>query len=85
MPCYERTVHQLYYCAHQQEIPGLLPQILQRVRLIWNVSAFYGTPERVTGLLRRVSNSIINTCSGAISVADALAGNPETIVAAVQV
>ena len=68
-----------------QDIPGLLPDIMQRVRLIWNVSAFYGTPERVTGLLRRVSNSIINICSGGISVRDALSGNPEAVVAAVQV
>lgn len=34
--------------AHPQDIPGLLPPILNCVRMVWNISRFYNTPERVT-------------------------------------
>jgi dynein heavy chain len=35
-------------------IPAALPKILNAIRLVWNLSRFYNTPERITGLLRKV-------------------------------
>jgi dynein heavy chain, axonemal len=35
-------------------IPSALPKILNAIRLVWNLSRFYNTPERVTSLLRKV-------------------------------
>src|SRR4051812_32540730 len=38
-----------------EAIPLLLPQILNKIRMIWTASRFYNTDERLTGLLRKVS------------------------------
>lgn len=40
--------------AHPQEIPQLLPPILNCIRMVWNISRFYNTPDRITVLLRKV-------------------------------
>ena len=68
-----------------QDVPGLLPRVAERLRLIWNLSAFYATAEHLTGLLRRVSNAVINVCTAAICVPDALSGAAEDVVTALQV
>jgi dynein heavy chain, axonemal len=40
--------------ATPAQIPTTLPNILNCVRLVWNLSRFYNTPDRITGLLRKV-------------------------------
>jgi dynein heavy chain len=36
------------------DIPPILPQLLLRIRMIWKVSRFYNTSEKITGLLCKV-------------------------------
>jgi dynein heavy chain, axonemal len=40
-------------------VEGLLRDLLCRIRFIWTNSSFYNTSERVTGLLRKISNELI--------------------------
>ena len=54
--------------ADPEQIPPILPRVLHCIRLIWNVSTHYNTPERLTGLLRKVSNEIINRCCAKIDL-----------------
>lgn len=63
--------------ASPAEIPALLPSILHVVRLVWRYSRFYNTDERLTGLLRKVSNEVIARCRGAISTREILDGDVE--------
>ena len=58
-----------------QEIPAVLPDILNRVRVIGTVSRHYRSSERLTGLLRKISNEIINRCCAKISVDDVFDGD----------
>lgn len=44
--------------AHPQEIPQLLPPILNCIRMVWNISRFYNTPDRITVLLRKVRTGL---------------------------
>ena len=39
--------------AGASQIPQLLPKLLHCIRMIWNTSSFYNTPERISGLLRK--------------------------------
>ena len=48
--------------ATPEDVHKLLPPILDRIRMIWNISLHYNTHERVTSLLRKVSNEIISRC-----------------------
>ena len=41
--------------AGAKDVAPLLPGILHRVRLIWNTSQNYNVPERICGLLRKIS------------------------------
>ena len=61
--------------APPTEIPALLPGILTITRVIWLHSQHYNTPERLTGLLRKVSNEIITRCCEHISLEDLFNGN----------
>lgn len=63
-----------------QDIPALLPQICNLLRLIWNLSGYFNNPERMTGLLRRCSNAIINSSTNAISLPEALQGDVEGVM-----
>lgn len=45
--------------AKPSEIPALLPGLLSCIRMIWNLSKFYNTEERLTGLLRKISNEVL--------------------------
>ena len=58
-------------------VPQLLPRILNLIRLIWANSRFYNSAERVTGLLNKVSNEVINRCVSAISLEDLFNGEVE--------
>ena len=61
--------------ASASELVGVLPGILHRVRLIWNTATHYNVPERLVGLLRKVTNAIINRCIAEIKMDDILHGN----------
>ena len=52
--------------AKARDVPALLPEILHRVRLIWNTSEHYNVPERVFGLLRRVADAVVSRCAAEI-------------------
>jgi dynein heavy chain len=70
--------------AAPAEIPGLLPPILHVIRLVWRYSRFYHTDERLTGLLRKVSNEVISRYRGAISTAEILDGDVEASTVTLQ-
>jgi dynein heavy chain len=53
----------------------LFPDLLNSVRLIWANSRFYNTKDRLTGLLRNISNEIIKRCSAKISLDDIFHGD----------
>ncbi|XP_046574741.1 LOW QUALITY PROTEIN: dynein axonemal heavy chain 2-like [Haliotis rubra] len=55
-PCHELTD------AKPKDIPVLLPKILNLIRMIWVNSEFYKTRERLTGILKKMSNEIIRRC-----------------------
>jgi dynein heavy chain len=40
--------------ATPSQIPTILPIILNNIRMIWGLSRYYNSPERLTGLLRKV-------------------------------
>ena len=48
---------------------------LNVIRLVWKHSRFYNTADRLTGLLRKVSNEIINRCRASISIEQILTGD----------
>jgi len=61
--------------ARVSEIPKMLPDILNAVRMIWSISRHYNTRERIVGLLRKVSNAIINRCVSQIDLSKIWEGN----------
>ena len=42
--------------AQPKDIPKILPEVLSYVRVIWELSKFYSVPERMKGLLTKISN-----------------------------
>lgn len=56
--------------AAPSDIPRLLPKILNCIRIIWNISRFYNTPDRLIGLLRKLSNEINARCANVINLDD---------------
>ena len=60
----------------------MLQPILNVVRLIWRSSKFYNTPDRLAGLLRKVSNEIISRCRASISISEILDGDVSLSMAA---
>jgi dynein heavy chain len=61
--------------SEPKDIPEILPELLNCIRMIWSLSRFYNTEERLTGLLRKVSNEIINRCCAKISLDDIFSGD----------
>lgn len=55
-------------------IPPILPKLLTSVRIIWNISRFYNTPERLVALLRRVSNEVIARSRATVVLSDLFDG-----------
>jgi hypothetical protein len=45
-----------------------LPEVLNKVRMIWELSSFYHSEERMKGLLVKISNQIIERCKDKIKV-----------------
>ncbi|KAF1790945.1 P-loop containing nucleoside triphosphate hydrolase [Phytophthora cactorum] len=66
--------------AQPDEIPLLLPKLLNFIRLIWMYSRHYNTEDRITSLLRKVSNEIIIVCCKKISLPDVFDGNVEASI-----
>ena len=54
--------------ARAKDIPSLLDPILRTVQMIFLTSPCYNTPERLIGILRKVSNEIISRCRNEISL-----------------
>lgn len=63
--------------AQPADIPKILPDVLMAVRVIWELSVFYNTPERMKGLLTKISNQIIKRCRAKIDKDDMLTGDVE--------
>jgi len=63
--------------AKPKDIPGILPEVLNSVRVIWELSEHYNTPERMKGLLTKISNQIIKRCRAKINKDDMLDGDVE--------
>lgn len=52
--------------------------------MIWSLSRFYNTPERLVGLLRRLSNEIIARCCAGISLPDVFNGDVTNVMTSLQ-
>jgi dynein heavy chain len=63
-----------------EEIPSLLPELMNCTRLIFSLSSNYNTYERISGLLRRISGEIIRQCSSHISLNELFYGEVNDIV-----
>lgn len=61
--------------AKPSEIPKIIPEILQMISMIWRMSKSYYSSDRITSLLRKVSNEIIFRCCETISLNDIFEGN----------
>lgn len=48
--------------------------------MIWEHSKHYNSPERVSGLLHKISNEIIKRCKSIINIHDMLDGNVEKCI-----
>lgn len=51
-----------------------------RVRMIWEHSKYYKSNERISGLLHKISNEIIQRCKAKINVSDMLDGDVEKCI-----
>lgn len=60
--------------ASPPEIPGILPTVLNFVRMIWSCSMHYKTENRISGLLKRISNEIIRRCQATIELQNIFEG-----------
>ena len=63
--------------AEPKDIPKILPEVLNCVRLIWEMSSHYNTPDRMKNLLTKISNQIIKRCRQKINKDDMLTGDVE--------
>ena len=68
--------------SEPKEIPPLLPHILRCIRMIWSTCEFYKVPDRLTRLLRNVSNELIHRCRAKVSLEEVFNGNAEAAVVA---
>ena len=70
--------------AKPKDISAQLPEIVDLIRMISSLSQHYNTPERIAGLLRKVSNEIILRCSENIKLDEIFAGEIEEPMAVLQ-
>lgn len=66
--------------ATPREVPPMLPKLLHYIRMIWDISGHYNTEERITNLLRKVSNEIINRCCSSINLTEIWGGDVEGVI-----
>ena len=57
----EKTSHSIYLEDPQQMKESLM-RVIHIVKMIYNVSHHYNTPERVASLLVKITNQVIRTC-----------------------
>ncbi|XP_066933177.1 dynein axonemal heavy chain 2-like [Clytia hemisphaerica] len=67
-----------------EKIPKLLPKLLNLIRFIWTNSDHYKGRDRITGLLRKVSNEVIRRCSTRINLDDIFNGNVKASIDGLQ-
>lgn len=67
-----------------QKISGILPDLLNRIRLIWSLSKYYNDDEHISGMLRKISNEIIRRFKTHIVVKDVFDGDVEYSVQRLQ-
>eukprot|EP00981_Chlorochromonas_danica_P004175 scaffold838_cov160-Ochromonas_danica.AAC.12 len=60
-----------------EKIVSVLPDLLNRIRLIWSFSSFYNDNDHISGLLRKISNEIIRRFRGHIDIREVLDGDVE--------
>lgn len=58
-----------------QDVAEKLPGILQRVRLVWSLSRFYNTPDRILSLLRKIGQEVTARCAAQISLVSLFNGD----------
>jgi dynein heavy chain len=63
--------------AKPVDIPEIIPELLIRIRMIWDKCEYYQNKERICNLLKRVSNEIIKRCIASINVNDLFDGDVE--------
>jgi dynein heavy chain len=83
LACLEGPCQQLSQALPKQ-IPALLPQVLNCIRMVWSLSKYYNTPDRIVGLLQKLSNEIINRCCCALKVDDILSGSVQGVMEVLQ-
>ena len=66
--------------AQPKDIPKILPEVLNNVRIIWELSRYYNTPDRLKSLLTKISNQIIHRCRKKINVNDMFGANVEKCI-----
>ena len=67
--------------AQPKEIPKLLPEVLNNVRMIWECSRFYNTNDKMKSMLTKISNQIIHRCRAKINKEDMYGANVEKCIA----
>ncbi|CAK9199554.1 unnamed protein product [Sphagnum troendelagicum] len=73
----EEPCQQLANCSIR-DIPLLYPKLLRCIRMIWKLSPFYNTADKITSLLCLVSNEIIKRCSAGIPLKEVFDGDEES-------
>ena len=68
--------------AKIEDIPNLLYDILNIIRMIWSTSTYYKEIEQLTGLLRKISNEIIRQCIKNINLQQLFDGNIQPVMIA---
>jgi len=64
--------------AKPPDIPAILPNILNCVRVLWTISSYYRKEDRISSLLRKMSNEIIKRCQETIELKDIFEGRVES-------
>ena len=59
------------------KVVQILPDLMNRVRLIWSYSSFYNDNDRVCSILRKISNEIIRRFRAHVPVSEILDGDVE--------
>ena len=63
--------------AQPANIPALIPDVLDSVRVVWELSDNYATTDRMKGLLTKISNQINQRCRNKIDKEDMLGRDVE--------
>jgi len=49
-------------CRLQKTLMDVLPRLISSVRIIYSISTYYNTSERLTSLFVKITNQLITTC-----------------------